>query len=321
MSAVLSGACLDESYKKLSLVAKKLNAMIVTQNIDGLHKINESGEHIFELFGNYNDPDNIVLLGGNYSDDIKELFRNLRNGAHDYCLVIGSKLEIVQSADIVRCCGKYDVVDRNIENNVYHIDGIEVQLQTEFECFVTRLYSEICPGENVLIEENNRPDVGKSNYCDLSDLKVISFTGKSGTGKSHIALRIAEIHGIEAIIDDGLLLYLGRVQAGESAKVYLKGNDKSISAARNAMFIDEANPYGKNSVRSAIELGYRSGLITGVMIIGTSAGSVEKIREKLKLPQMSAIIKIEDVTTVEEREVAQQSRCKKTGHALPGAIN
>jgi len=38
-------------------------------------------------------------------------------------------------------------------------------------------------------------------------MKVYSFTGKSGTGKSYQAIRVAKEKGIPALIDDGLLIY------------------------------------------------------------------------------------------------------------------
>ncbi len=38
-------------------------------------------------------------------------------------------------------------------------------------------------------------------------MKVYSFTGKSGTGKSYQAIRVAKERGIPALIDDGLLIY------------------------------------------------------------------------------------------------------------------
>ena len=47
---------------------------------------------------------------------------------------------------------------------------------------------------------------------------IISFTGKSGTGKSYQAMKISRDMSIDAIIDDGLLIYHNRVVAGRSAK-------------------------------------------------------------------------------------------------------
>ena len=49
-------------------------------------------------------------------------------------------------------------------------------------------------------------------------MKVYSFTGKSGTGKSYQAIRVAKENGVPAIIDDGLLIYRNKIVAGSSAK-------------------------------------------------------------------------------------------------------
>ena len=48
--------------------------------------------------------------------------------------------------------------------------------------------------------------------------EVYSFTGKSGTGKSYQAIRVAKEKGIPALIDDGLLIYKNKIVAGRSAK-------------------------------------------------------------------------------------------------------
>jgi adenylate kinase family enzyme len=49
-------------------------------------------------------------------------------------------------------------------------------------------------------------------------MEIISFTGKSGTGKSYQATRLSREMGVDAIIDDGILIYHGRIAAGSSAK-------------------------------------------------------------------------------------------------------
>ena len=42
-------------------------------------------------------------------------------------------------------------------------------------------------------------------------MKVYSFTGKSGTGKTYQAIRVAKEKGIPALIDDGLLIYKNKI--------------------------------------------------------------------------------------------------------------
>lgn len=63
-------------------------------------------------------------------------------------------------------------------------------------------------------------------------MKIVSFTGKSGTGKSYQATSLAQRKGYDAIIDDGLLIYKGQIVAGTSAK---KCASKA-AAMRTALF-------------------------------------------------------------------------------------
>ena len=63
-------------------------------------------------------------------------------------------------------------------------------------------------------------------YCikKLFGIKVYALVGRSGTGKSFRARLIAGKHGIDLIIDDGLLIKGDNIIAGKSAKsekVYL----------------------------------------------------------------------------------------------------
>ena len=63
-------------------------------------------------------------------------------------------------------------------------------------------------------------------YCikKLFGIKVYALVGRSGTGKSFRARLTAAKHGIDLIIDDGLLIKGDNIIAGKSAKsekVYL----------------------------------------------------------------------------------------------------
>ncbi|WDC84552.1 hypothetical protein PL321_02100 [Caloramator sp. mosi_1] len=49
-------------------------------------------------------------------------------------------------------------------------------------------------------------------------MEIICLVGKSGTGKSYKAMQVASTYNIDCIIDDGLLIYKGKVVAGVSAK-------------------------------------------------------------------------------------------------------
>lgn len=58
-------------------------------------------------------------------------------------------------------------------------------------------------------------------------IKVYSFVGPSGTGKSYRAQMVASERNIEFIIDDGLLINNNQVVAGESAKKATNKNRNS----------------------------------------------------------------------------------------------
>ena len=63
-------------------------------------------------------------------------------------------------------------------------------------------------------------------------MEIISFTGKSGTGKSYQAVGLSRRLRADAIIDDGLLIYKGRIVAGRSAKACAS----KAAAMRTALF-------------------------------------------------------------------------------------
>ena len=52
----------------------------------------------------------------------------------------------------------------------------------------------------------------------VKGITVYALVGGSGTGKSYRAKLIAQKHGLEAIIDDGLLIRDDKILAGHSAK-------------------------------------------------------------------------------------------------------
>ena len=55
-------------------------------------------------------------------------------------------------------------------------------------------------------------------------MKVIAFTGPSGTGKSFRAISVAHQHGCDGIIDDGLLIEGTKILAGgQTGYFYGKG--------------------------------------------------------------------------------------------------
>lgn len=140
-------------------------------------------------------------------------------------------------------------------------------------------------------------------------MKVVSFTGKSGTGKSFQATALAQRRGFDAIIDDGLLIYKGRIVAGTSAK---KCASKA-AAMRTALFNYEDH---RNAVKEALELCSPDAL----MIIGTSDRMTDIVAEQLGVGPIEERIYIEDVTTDEERAIAAHYRIDEGEHVIPAPV-
>lgn len=137
-------------------------------------------------------------------------------------------------------------------------------------------------------------------------MKVYTLTGKSGTGKSYQAINLCKEKNIESIIDDGLFIYKNRVEAGISAK----RQDTMVGAIKTALFhLDEH----AESVRKKIEEDNPD----SVLVLGTSDKMADKIIARLNLPEASERIKIEDITTEEEREIADKQRHVQGKHVIP----
>ena len=140
-------------------------------------------------------------------------------------------------------------------------------------------------------------------------MKIYSFTGKSGTGKSYQATAVAQSRGIDAIIDDGLLIYKGQIVAGTSAK---KCASKA-AAMRTTLFNYDSH---RNEVINALVKYHPDSL----MILGTSDHMTDVIAEALNLHIPDERIYIEDVTSEEERELAADSRGNHGEHVIPAPI-
>ena len=137
-------------------------------------------------------------------------------------------------------------------------------------------------------------------------MQVYALVGQSGTGKSYKAFTIARENGIEYIIDDGLLIGGTRIVAGKSAK---KESTK-IASVRRALFFDFLQ---RQAVRDAIQ----SIKPDKLLILGTSLKMIEEIRRVLELPEIYKIIKIENVSTDKEIELAKKSRKEEGKHVIP----
>lgn len=140
-------------------------------------------------------------------------------------------------------------------------------------------------------------------------MKVVSFTGKSGTGKSFQATALAQRRGFDAIIDDGLLIYKGQIVAGRSAK---KCASKA-AAMRTALFNYEDH---REEVKAALERYEPEAL----MIIGTSDRMTDIVATQLGLQTPEERIYIEDVTTEEERQIAYHYRNDEGEHVIPAPV-
>ena len=139
-------------------------------------------------------------------------------------------------------------------------------------------------------------------------MKVYTLVGKSGTGKSYQALSLCKDLNIEAIIDDGLFIFHSQVVAGISAK----RQNTTIGAIKTALFRLDQH---RDAVLSAIKRVNPE----SILIIGTSDRMVERIISRLNLsePLPENQIKIEDLTTEEERELAARQRHAFGKHVIP----
>ena len=140
-------------------------------------------------------------------------------------------------------------------------------------------------------------------------MKIISFTGKSGTGKSFQATALAQKRNIDAIIDDGLLIYKGQIVAGTSAK---KSPSKR-EAMRIALFTHD---WHRTEIINALVKYHPETL----MIIGTSDKMTNIVCESLGLHEPEERIYIEDITTEEQRETANYYRHVQGEHVIPAPM-
>ena len=137
-------------------------------------------------------------------------------------------------------------------------------------------------------------------------IQVYALVGESGTGKSFRSKLLAEEYGINAIIDDGLLIQDEKIVAGRSAK-----REKTyMGAVRVALFDDKDH---RDSVAKVL----RKTHIKKILLLGTSEKMVSKIAMRLQLPQPQKIIHIEDIASKEEIEKAIKSRQVEGKHVIP----
>ena len=140
-------------------------------------------------------------------------------------------------------------------------------------------------------------------------MKVYSFTGKSGTGKSYQAIRVAKEKGIPALIDDGLLIYKNKIVAGRSAKKC----ESRAKAMRTALFNYEDH-------RIDVQKKIKSLKIKKLLVLGTSDHMVDIITDTLEIPRAIERLYIEDYTSAGERKLAAERRYNHGEHVIPAPM-
>ncbi|WP_126428525.1 hypothetical protein [Brevibacillus marinus] len=137
-------------------------------------------------------------------------------------------------------------------------------------------------------------------------MEIYALFGSSGTGKSSSALELAHRYKIDAIIDDGILIYQGRKVAGSSAK-YEK---TKIQAVKRAIFF---YPEQAEDVRRAL----RTLPIKRLLILATSERMIRRIVETLGLPPVNHYISIESIKPLDEIKAARFIRETQGKHVIP----
>lgn len=136
---------------------------------------------------------------------------------------------------------------------------------------------------------------------------VYALVGESGTGKSFRAKLLAQKYGIDVIIDDGLLIQDDKIIAGHSAK----RESTFLAAVRVALFDDKED---RDAVARVLQ---KKKSVKKILILGTSEKMVNKIALRLQLPAPSKIIKIDEIATQEEIDLAIRSRRIEGKHVIP----
>ncbi|MFM1653130.1 hypothetical protein ACI7RC_13625 [Brevibacillus sp. B_LB10_24] len=137
-------------------------------------------------------------------------------------------------------------------------------------------------------------------------MEVYALYGSSGTGKSSSALELAHRLEIEAIIDDGILIYQGRKVAGTSAK-YEK---TKIQAVKRAIFFYPDHTEEVKRIMGRLP-------ISRLLVIGTSKRMIERIVTTLELPAPARFISIESIKPAQEIKAARYIRETQGKHVIP----
>jgi len=140
----------------------------------------------------------------------------------------------------------------------------------------------------------------------MNSMEVHSLSGPSGTGKSTSALVFAHKIGVEAIIDDGLLIVNGVKVAGLSAKF----EKNTITAVRRAIFTDDAH-------REEVKIALDTYKVQSILLIGTSDKMTKTIARQLELGAIENYYYVEDVRSQKEIDKARFIRQTQGKHVMP----
>ena len=153
----------------------------------------------------------------------------------------------------------------------------------------------------ILARENETPREGA-----VAKVEVYALIGASGTGKSHMAMTVAIEHGIDTLIDDGLLIREGEKLAGVSAK----GEKTAMSAVKRAIFLREEQ-------REEVVRALKETAPEKLLILGTSKKMADRISDALGLPRPSRYLHIDEVSSPSEIATAMELRKTYGMHVVP----
>ncbi len=137
-------------------------------------------------------------------------------------------------------------------------------------------------------------------------MRVTALIGRSGTGKSFRAQLIATRHGMDLIIDDGLLIRNQKILGGRSAKVA----NNALAAVKTAVFHDPRAAQGARRRIAAMRP-------RRVLVLGTSARMVQLITRRLALPAPHRYLHIEEIASRAEIDAARAARESEGKHIIP----
>ena len=115
----------DAVHENIDIIAEKTGAVILTQNVDMLHKIiaNRRGSKVkvVEAHGSADKPKEIVLFGSMLPKLANDTIAAARTGRYDYCLVLGSSLQVGPVNSVPMYIRNYDIIakDKSSVSNMY----------------------------------------------------------------------------------------------------------------------------------------------------------------------------------------------------------